>query len=388
MSKELIDLVRDIYKTNEHIPLHQPCFDSSEIESVIDVVESSFVSSVGEQVDNFENAISVYTKSKYAIATVNGTSALHMALILMGVEKNNEVLTQSLSFIATSNAILYCDAKPVFIDVDLDSLSLSPEKLLSFLESNAEIRKDGFCWNKYTNRRIKACILMHTFGLPGKLDEVKSICNKYRILLIEDAAESLGSFYKNKHTGTIADIGILSFNGNKIITTGGGGMILTNHELLSKRARHLTTTAKQNHPYLFNHDELGFNYRLPNLNASLGIPQMNKLPEFLKVKRHIANIYKKWATVNSCNFISELPNTKSNYWLNAIITNDLKQRDEILKKTNNSGIGTRPLWTPMHLINFNKKFQTSDVENTIWLFERVINLPSYVPNNFNTAKFQ
>jgi len=386
MSKDLIALIRDIYQTNESIPLHQPCFDVSEIESVVDVVKSSFVSSVGEQVNNFENAISAYTKATYAIATVNGTAALHMALILMGVERDDEVLTQSLSFVATSNAIQYCNAKPVFIDVDKDSLSLSPEKLMSFLESNAVIKKDGFCWNKYTNRRIKACILMHTFGLPGRLEEVKSICIKFNILLIEDAAESLGSFYKDTHTGTIADIGILSFNGNKIITTGGGGMILTNNDVLSKRAKHLTTTAKKNHPYLFSHDELGFNYRLPNLNASLGIPQLEKLPKFLEVKRVIANIYKKWASNSSYNFISELPNTKSNYWLSAIVTNDLKQRDEVLRKTNNSGIGTRPLWTPMHLTKFNEKFQTSDVENTKWLFERVVNLPSYVPNNFDHTK--
>lgn len=338
-------------------------------------------------VNAFEEKIKLFTKSRYAIATVNGTSALHTGIILSGVEANDEVITQSLTFVATVNAIQYSGAKPLFLDVDKDSLSLSPESLESFLTNHSEIRSDGYCWNLSTNRRIKACVIMHTFGLPGRVKAIKSICEKHKIFLIEDAAESLGSIYEEKHTGTIADIGILSFNGNKIITTGGGGMILTQNEALAEAARHLTTTAKLSHPWLFEHDKIGFNYRMPNLNAALGLAQMEKLKYFIEAKRKIASSYQSWGKENGLNFLKEIDNSKSNYWLNTMIVKDLLERDAILDETNNNGVMTRPAWTPMHLLSLYKKYHSDiPLNNTEWLFDRIVNVPSGFSIQLNLRK--
>ena len=291
MFDNFITFVKQIYDTNDIIPLHEPKFFGNEEKYLKDVIQSTFVSSVGKYVDSFEIAVAEYTKSAYSISTVNGTSALHIALILAGVKKNDEVITQSLTFVATCNAIRYCNANPVFIDVSKDTLGLSEQSMQSFLEDNCEMRDDGLCWNKNTNKIVRACLPMHSFGFPAELSAISALCDRYNINLVEDAAESLGSTYKNKHTGTIGKISALSFNGNKIITTGGGGMLLTNDKFLANKAKHITTTAKVSHKWTFEHDEVGYNYRLPNLNAALGLAQMELLPKILKLKRELSEKY-------------------------------------------------------------------------------------------------
>ena len=384
MYSNLIDFTKKLYSNSEKIPLHEPFFDDQDKKALLDVIDSSFVSSIGEMTNNFEDEIKKFTKSKYAIATVNGTSALHMSLMLSGVVSNDEVITQSLTFVATSNAITYCDAIPNYLDVDKDTLSLSPKSLENFLSNNCEIRNDGFCWNTVSNRRIKTCIIMHTFGLAGRSEKIKEICERYNIFLIEDAAESLGTFSNNNHTGTIADIGILSFNGNKIITTGGGGMILTQKKIIEEESRHLTTTAKIPHQWNFDHDAIGFNYRMPNLNAALGMSQMKKLPRFLKVKRNIAECYQKWGEKNSMVFIREIKSSSSNYWLNALLAENLEERNKILEITNKHDVITRPIWTPMHQLRINKKFKTFvPLKNSDWLFERIVCMPSSFSEELN-----
>ena len=272
--------------TTGFIPLHEPQFRGSEKKYLLEAIDSTFVSSVGKFVVQFEQKVAEYTGAKHAIATVNGTAALHIALKLTGVENNNEVITQSLTFVATCNAIRYCGATPLFLDVDRSTLGLSAKSVKNFLSQHSEIREDGFCWNKTSNNKISACLPMHTFGFPVELDKIKTVCDQYKIPLVEDAAESLGSLYHEKHTGTIGKLAVLSFNGNKIITTGGGGMILTNDDQLAKRAKHITTTAKIPHQWEFIHDEIGYNYRLPNLNAALGVAQMELLPEYIKNERN------------------------------------------------------------------------------------------------------
>jgi len=378
MSKDLINFIQDLYDTKNFIPLHEPFFDEKDKEAMVSVIESSFVSSVGPLVSEFERLVCDYTGSKFAIATSNGTAALHTSLLLSGVNQGDEVITQSLTFVATCNAISYCSAHPIFLDVSLSNLGLSSESLSNFLEQNCEIREDGYCWNKSSNRIIKACVPMHTFGLSVDIEDIKDICMKYNIALIEDAAESLGSLHNKKHSGTLGDFGVLSFNGNKIITTGGGGMILTNDPEKAALAKHLTTTAKLSDKLFFNHDRVGFNYRMPNLNAALGISQIKKIDKFIIIKRKIANRYQEWADLNSIHILKEAKDDRSNYWLNTIIAEDVGHRDGILKDTNTSKVMTRPAWNPMHTLSFNKKFQTDSLENTKWLFERLVNLPSSI----------
>ena len=294
MYEELISFIRNIYKTNGFIPLHAPYLRGNEKKYLSSVVDTNFVSSVGKLVSNFENAIKQYTGSKYAIATVNGTSGLHICLKISGAHENTEVITQSLTFIATCNAIRYCGATPIFIDVDKNTLGLSLEALENFLEENCELRDDGICWNIFTKKKIVACVPMHTFGFPTDCHQIKKICKKYNLQLIEDSAESLGSSFNGKHTGTVGDMGVLSFNGNKIITTGGGGMILTNSKRKANLARHLTTQAKIKSQWEFIHDQIGYNYRMPNLNAALGLAQIEKIEFILKRKREIAELYYSW----------------------------------------------------------------------------------------------
>ncbi len=371
-----VKFVQELYNTTEPLPLHAPQFRGNEKKYLLEAINSTFVSSVGEFVDQFEQKIAEYTGAKYAIATVNGTAALHIALKLASVEPNSEVITQSLAFVATCNAIRYCRARPLFVDVDKNTLGLSVDSLAEFLQENTEIRDDGFCWNRATNRKISACLPIHTFGFPVELDKIKELCDCYNIALVEDAAESLGSFYHKKHTGTVGKLAALSFNGNKIITTGGGGMILTNDEQLAKRAKHLTTTAKIPHQWEFDHDEIGYNYRLPNLNAALGVAQMELLPEYLKSKRELAHQYQEWGEEYGVEFVRESANTKANYWLNVAITQGIKQRDEFLKETNNSNIMTRPAWRPMHKLAINQDCQFANMRNTEWLADRIINVPS------------
>lgn len=378
MFDDFIDFVRELYGTNDFIPLHEPHFTGNEKRYLMETIDSTFVSSVGKFVDEFESTVVDYTGAKYAIATMNGTAALHVALILAGVESQDEVITQSLTFVATCNAIRYCNAEPVFVDVSRRTLGLSPESLAYFLQEHCEIRNDGACWNKNTNRIVRACVPMHTFGMPVQLDELSAVCKQYNIVLVEDAAESLGSIYKGKHTGTIGAHAVLSFNGNKIITSGGGGMILTNDKRTADRAKHITTTAKVSHKWKFEHDEVGFNYRLPNLNAALGLAQMESLPNILERKRVVASRYQEWGKNNGIQFIEEQTQTKANYWLNTVITEDLKQRDFMLEHTNKNQIMTRPAWMPMHMLSMYQHCQNDELNNTEWLYDRLVNVPSSI----------
>lgn len=378
MHKDIIDFIRDVYKTEDFIPLHEPRFRGNEKKYINECIDSTFVSSVGKFVDQFEASVAKFTGAKYAIATVNGTSALHIGLLLADVQPNDEVITQPLTFVATANAISYCNAYPVFIDVDLDTMGLSPEKLSDFLTKNTE-QIDGNCVNKKTKRIIKAVVPMHTFGLPVRIDEIVEICNKHHINVVEDAAESLGSYYKNQHTGTFGLVGTLSFNGNKTITTGGGGMLITNDESLAKKAKYITTTAKVPHQWDYNHDLIAYNYRLPNLNAALGCAQMETLPEFLKSKQKLAKMYSDFFNNNPLiDFIEPIKNGSSNFWLNAIKLETLEARNTFLKTTNENGVMTRPIWKLMNTLPMFASAQCGNLDNASALENRIVNLPSSV----------
>lgn len=373
--QNIIDFIRGLYQTVDFIPLHEPKFVGNEKAYVIDCIDSTFVSSVGKYVERFEQMMAEYTGAKYAIATVNGTAALHIALKLVGVNQGDEVITQPLSFVATCNAISYCGAKPVFVDVDRDTMGMSPDSLRSFLFINTIQTSDG-CINKTTGRKISAVVPMHSFGHPCRIDEIASICEEYSTPLIEDTAESLGSYYQGKHTGTFGKLAAFSFNGNKTITTGGGGMIITNDGALAKRAKHITTTAKQPHPYEFVHDEVGYNYRLPNINAALGCAQMKSLPRFLESKRLIASAYAEFFSASNFTFVEEPAQASSNFWLNALILKDKQARDVFLKELNDAGVMARPVWRLMNELTMFHDCQSADLPNAKWLEERVVNIPS------------
>jgi len=378
MYNEFISFVRNIYSTKEFIALHEPRFLGNEKKYLNECIDSTFVSSVGEFVDRFEKEFALYVGSKYAIATVNGTAALHVALILADVQKNDEVITQPLTFVATCNAISFIGAKPIFVDVDVDTMGLSPKSLKDFLEKNCEV-KDSTCRNITTNKIIKACVPMHTFGHPCRIDEIKTICDKWHIILVEDAAESLGSYYKNRHTGTFGKLGAFSFNGNKIITSGGGGVIVTNDESLAKRAKHITTTAKIPHKWEYRHDDIAYNYRMPNLNAALLVAQLEQLNGFIDKKRNLALSYEEFFKNNSkIKFIKEPKNAKSNYWLQAILLKNKKTRDEFLELTNQNEVMTRPIWSLMNELNMFKECQCSELINSQYLEQRVVNISSSV----------
>ncbi|MDF1877945.1 LegC family aminotransferase, partial [Sulfurimonas sp. SAG-AH-194-L11] len=362
----------------EFLPLHEPRFIGNEKKYVNETIDSTFVSSVGKFVTQFEEMVAKFSGTKYAVATSNGTSALHIGLKLVGVDEKCEVITQPLTFIATANAISYCGAKPIFVDVDRDTLGLSPSKLKEFLEEFTRVDKDGNCINKTTNKIIKACVPMHTFGHPCKIDTIVEICDAYNIAVVEDAAESLGSYYKGTHTGSFGKVAVFSFNGNKIITTGGGGMLVTNDEELAKRAKHITTTAKVPHPYEYIHDEIGYNYRLTNLAAALGVAQMENLDFFIAKQRELASKYEAFFKNSDLEFITEPKDSESNYWLNAVILKDKKQRDEFLKYTNNNGVMTRSVWRLMNKLEMFKDAQTANLDNALWLEERVVNISSSV----------
>ena len=375
---DFVSEAKDIYG-NDYIPLHRPVFEGNERKYLVDCIDSNFVSSVGVKVAEFESQIAEYTGSRHAIATVNGTAALHTALLLAGVTPGDEVISQALTFIATCNAITYAGAKPLFIDVDINTMGLSPSALKTFLEDNAEKRVDGTC-NKLTGKRISACVPMHTFGLPCRIAEIAVICADWGIALIEDAAESLGSYVGSRHTGTFASMATLSFNGNKLITTGGGGMIITDDSELAKRAKHITTTAKVSHPYEFVHDEIGYNYRMPNLNAALGCAQMERLDEFLVIKAQLADQWDAFFHDRDVDFVKAINGNKANHWLNAIILDSRLDRDEFLRVTNDNSVMTRPIWTLMSKLPMFKDCQTDGLENSLWLEDRVVNIPSSVPD--------
>ncbi|MBR8537396.1 LegC family aminotransferase [Carboxylicivirga sediminis] len=374
----VINKIRAIYNNSEgFIPLHAPVFNGNEKKYLNECIDSTFVSSVGKFVDRFENEMAIYTGAKNAVVCVNGTNALHLALQLVGVQQGDEVITQALTFIATANAISYCRAYPIFIDVDRDTLGLSPMAVKKWLAANAEIKK-GACYNKVTGRRIKACVPMHTFGHPVRLDELIQVCVEYKLELVEDAAESLGSYYKGRHTGTYGKVGVLSFNGNKTITTGGGGMLLFNDNVLAQKAKHLTTQAKEPHAWEFSHDEIGYNLRMPNINAAIGCAQLEQIDFIIKSKRETASIYKEFFKELDIDFICEPKDCRSNYWLNAIVLKDKAQRDEFLKISNDNGVMTRPIWKLMSRLPMYKKEQKGDLENSIWLEDRIVNIPSSV----------
>ncbi|KAB7628232.1 LegC family aminotransferase [Alkalilimnicola sp. S0819] len=380
MFKPLIRFVREQFQTQEFIPLHAPVFAGKERDYVLETIDSTFVSSVGAYVDRFEREMAAYTRSPSAVATVNGTAALHVALRLAGVGPDDLVLTQPLTFVASCNAIRYCGAEPVFVDVDRHTLGLSPVALEAWLTEHAFLDDEGRCRLKADRRAVKACLPMHTFGHPVDLDGVLAVCQRWGLVLVEDAAESLGSHYKGRHTGTVGQLGALSFNGNKIITTGGGGMLLAD-EHLGRRAKHLTTTAKQPHPYEYVHDELAYNYRLPNLNAAMGCAQLEQLETFVDAKRRLAADYQAELATSPVQFIREPEGCRSNYWLNAVLCEDHQQRDALLQATNEAGIMTRPIWRLMNRLPMYAGCLRGDLANAQWLEARVVNLPSSVPPN-------
>jgi aminotransferase in exopolysaccharide biosynthesis len=376
MFNEFIQFVRTMYRApSAPIPLHAPVMGALEKQTVGAAIDSTFVSSVGAFVTEFERAVADFTGAHYAVATVNGTAALHIALMVAGVQPKDLVLTQSLSFIATCNAIHYCGADPLFIDVDAHTLGLSPDALLAWLEHHAERRADG-TFDRATGRRIHACVPMHTLGHPARIQALLTVCDAWGLALIEDAAESLGSYVGARHTGTFGQMGVFSFNGNKVITTGGGGMIVTDDERLAARAKHLTTTAKKPHPWAFEHDEIGFNYRLPNLNAAFGVAQMSRLPSLLASKREVAARYAHWCEGRDWAFISEPAGARSNYWLNALALPDRLMRDAFLAATNDAGVMTRPLWTPMHRLPIYAAGWRHELPVTEALADTVVNIPS------------
>ena len=378
LKKNFVELVRSIYG-RDFIPLHRPVFTQSEKEKVLECIDTNFVSSVGEHVNEFENKFARFVDSNYAVSTVNGTSALHIALLIAGVEANDEVITQALSFVATANAISYTNAHPIFIDVDQTTMGMCPNALNDFLSKNCR-RIDKTTINIKTGRIIKACVPMHTFGFPCQIKEIVEVCAEWGIVVIEDAAESLGSYVGNVHTGNFGKMGTFSFNGNKIITTGGGGMLVTNCEQVARRAKHLTTTAKISHPFEFIHDEVGYNYRLPSINAALGLAQLDQLPVFLEKKSEIASVYKEFfATSSEIEIKLPLSGTVPNYWLNTLILRDKKEKDEWLSFTNQQKIMTRPAWQLLPKLDMFKKCQTDSLDNSLWLSQRILNIPSSVP---------
>lgn len=375
--EQLVEFVRDHYRTTDFVPLHAPVFRGNEKAYVVETIDSTFVSSVGAFVDRFEQDMAIYTGSSRAVATVNGTAALHVALRLVGVGQGDYVITQPLTFVATCNAIAYCGAEPIFIDVDRHTLGLSPTALEAWLTEHAYRDDAGQCRRREDNRVIRACLPMHTFGHPVDIDGLLRVCHDWGLFMVEDAAESLGSTYRGQHTGTFGDLGTLSFNGNKIITTGGGGMILCDEEA-GKRAKHLTTTAKRPHTYEYVHDELAYNYRLPNLNAALGCAQLEQLDAYIADKRQLAANYAACLDGSEFTFFTEPEGCRSNYWLNAVICSDLSQRDQLLQLTNEQGIMTRPIWQLMNRLPMYSNAPSGELPNALWLEARVVNLPSSI----------
>jgi perosamine synthetase len=378
MIKKFIKLVRDYYQNKDCIiPLHSPLFKGNEKKYILDTIDSTYVSSVGSYVDKLEEMIINYTGSKFAIATVNGTSALHIALHSLGVGSNHEVITQPLTFVATANAITYTGARPIFLDVDRDTMGLSPRSLENFL-SKFTININNKLINKITRKEIKACVPMHTFGIPCRIQEIIEICDKYKISVVEDSAESLGSKVNNKHTGTFGTLGIFSFNGNKIITSGGGGIIIANDKKLAMLIKHLTTTAKVQHTWEYYHDQIGYNYRLPNLNAALACAQLEQLNDFIVEKRNLSNLYQFFFKNSKVIFKSETINTSSNYWLNTIEFKDINQRNKFLETTNKYKIMTRPAWQLLTTLPMYKDCLCDALENAKYLSDRLVNIPSSV----------
>ena len=397
MYQNVIGFIKDLYNNQEFVPLAVPKFIGNEKKYLNECIDTTFVSSVGQFVDHFEKDMAAYTGAKRAVVCVSGTNALHMSLMLVGVKRDDEVLTQALTFIATCNALSYIGAHPVFLDVDRSTMGLSPDAMKEWLQKNAEVRKNTrigeldkshdfafhedeyACYNKNTGRRIKACVPMHTFGHPVRIEEIAAICKEWHIELVEDAAESIGSKYKGQHTGTFGKIGAISFNGNKTITTGGGGMMLFNDEELGAYAKHITTQAKIPHRWEFRHDHIGYNYRMPNINAALGCAQLEHLDKYIADKRATAAAYAEYfKNIDGIDFFIEPENSFSNYWLNVVILPDHDKQLEFLQETNDNGVMTRPIWELMNRLPMFEHCQHDDLKNTIWFADRVVNIPSSV----------
>ena len=377
MNKEIISFIKNQFESRDFIALHEPTFRGNEKKYLIECIDSTYVSSVGPFVDKFESLMSQITGIKKTTAVVNGTSALQIALKLVGVKENDEVITQALTFVATANSIAYNNANPIFLDVDIDTMGLSPEAVSNFLEEFGDLREDG-CYNKKTGRRISACMPMHTFGFPVHIDELLKVCASWKIPIVEDAAESLGSEYKGKLTGCFGEVGAFSLNGNKIVTSGGGGAIITNNLKIGKRAKFLTTTAKVPHPFKFFHKEIGYNFRMPNINAALACAQLEQLPFFLEDKRSLANKYEIFFKEKGIKFRTETKNTKANYWLMCIELENKKDFNNFLKDTNKSNVMTRPFWELMSNLPMYNHCQRDDQKNALLLKDRIINIPSSV----------
>lgn len=374
--ESIVNFIRSHYKTPEgFIPLHAPLFAGHEKRYVLDAIDSTYVSSVGKYVDKFEQIFREYTGASHAIATVNGTSALHISLLLSGVEEGDLVVTQPLTFIATCNAISYVGAKPLFIDIDRTTLGLSWDKLKNYLRENARL-SNGNCYHKPTGKRISACVPMHTFGHPVDLNGLLEVCEEFKIALVEDAAESLGTYYHKKHSGTYGLLGAFSFNGNKIITCGGGGMIVTNNERLGRLAKHLTTQAKVPHAYEFVHDRIGYNYRLPNLNAAMACAQMEVLDKLISSKRDLAKKYKAFFSSSEIEFVDEPEGASSNFWLNSILFSNPSTKEAFLHYSNEQSIMTRPAWRLMNKLEMFDGQPTGDLTEATAVEGRLVNLPS------------
>ena len=374
---ELINKIKSIYGEG-FVPLHRPVFDSREKNILCDVIDSNFVSSAGEQIAELEQFVALYVGSRFAVSVTSGTAAIHLALIVAGVKAKEEVLTQSLTFVATGNAIMYTGAVPVFIDIDRNNFGMCPIALRKWLESNTE-RKNGKLYNLSSGNLISACLPVHIFGMPCNMCELSKICEEYNLTLIEDSAEALGSRIGKKYCGTFGKAGIFSFNGNKIITTGGGGMVVTDDEEFAKKAKHLSTTAKLNHSYEYFHDEVGYNYRMPNLNAALGLAQMEKIDRFIDAKRCIHEEYAKFCKSFEISILSEYSNKTSNFWLNAIILESRQQRDNFISICASKDVMARPVWHPLHKLPAFKHCESSLLPNTNYICDRVVNIPSSVP---------
>jgi perosamine synthetase len=378
MFEKIVSFIKSLYPTENPVPLHAPRFSGNEKKYLMDCIDTTYVSYVGEYVSRFEDEIRQYTGAKHAVAVCSGTAALHVSLLLAEVAPGDEVITQPLTFVATANAVSYCGAQPVFADVERSTMGLDPDKLNDFLLINSILKSDGRCYNKITGRKIAACVPMHTLGHPVRIDQITEICQRYHIPVVEDAAEALGSLYQGRHAGTFGDMGILSFNGNKPVTTGGGGMILTNDEALAAKAKHLTTTAKQPHPWKFVHDDIGYNYRLPNINAAVGCAQLECFAGVLENKRITAQMYNQFFQEIGIPFIKEPAHARSNYWLNAIVLKDRQERDRFLAHATARGIQARPVWTLMPHLPMYCHCQSASIETAQWLEDRLINIPSSV----------
>lgn len=372
----LVEFIRSIYCTNENIPLHKPTMGELEKDHICNTIDSTFVSSMGETVRHFETTISEYAGAASAVSVMNGSAALHACLYYIGLGVNDIVITQALTFVATCNAIHQLGAEPVFVDISRDTLGMCELSLEDFLESECYLDSADHCIHKESGKTVKAVLPMHTFGHPVRIDRINEIADRFHLVVIEDAAESLGSFFKKQHTGTFGKFGVISFNGNKIITTGGGGMVLCRDAEDAGQLLHLTTTAKIPHKYEFYHDAPGFNYRLPNLNASLGVAQFSRLQEFLEQKRILASCYSEYFSNSELTFVYEPKNSRSNYWLNAIHCPDSDTRKQLLEYTNNNGVMTRPVWTLMHRLPAFENSYRTDLSNSIWAESTLVNLPS------------